>query len=92
MYYWLFLWICRSQGMLYGCAAFMVACKYEGITKIDIEAIAGLTDSAVTTKDIIEAERHLLGSIDFNIRRPNPSWLLTRYISVSAYVLLHFLS
>ncbi|KAM4592412.1 G2/mitotic-specific cyclin-B2-like [Odontesthes bonariensis] len=73
----------RRKLQLVGVTAMMVACKYEEICAPEVGDFAYITDHAFTKSQILEMERLILRSLNFQLGRPLPLHFLRRASKVA---------
>lgn len=70
---------------LVGITAMFIAAKYEEILAPSVSNFIYCSDSTYTDKDILDAERYILRSIDYNLSYPNPIHFLRRASKADGY-------
>jgi len=70
---------------LVGITAMFIAAKYEEILAPSVTNFIYCSDSTYTEKDIIDAEKYILRSIDYNLSYPNPINFLRRSSKADNY-------
>jgi hypothetical protein len=61
----------------------LIACKYEEIYPPIVKDFVYITDNAYTKEEILEMERKLLSTLDFNIQITSSFRFLERYCKVA---------
>jgi G2/mitotic-specific cyclin-B, other len=64
--------VLRSKLQLFGVAALMIACKYEEILCPDLRDFVYVTDKTYSKQEIIQAEKEILLTLQFEITVPTP--------------------
>ncbi len=64
--------ILRSRFQLVGIAALFIACKYEEIFYPEVKEFVNATDKTYTKKEVIQAEREILFTLNFNLTVSSP--------------------
>lgn len=70
---------------LVGITAMFIAAKYEEILAPSVTNFIYCSDSTYTEKDILDAEKYILRSIDYNLSYPNPINFLRRSSKADNY-------
>ena len=61
----------------------LIACKYEEIYPPIVKDFVYITDNAYTKEDILQMERKILQTLDFNIQTTSAFRFLQRYSKVA---------
>lgn len=61
----------------------LIACKYEEIYPPIVKDFVYITDNAYTKEDILEMERLMLSTLDFNIQTTSSYRFLERYCKIA---------
>jgi len=72
--------ITRNRLQLLGITSLFVACKFEEVHAPEVKDCIYLVDSAYTRVDILEMERSILSSLEYNLFVPTPYHFLTRFL------------
>lgn len=70
---------------LVGITAMFIAAKYEEVLSPSVSNFIYCSDSTYTEKDILDAEKYILRSIDYNLGYPNPINFLRRSSKADGY-------
>lgn len=70
---------------LVGVAAMFIAAKYEEILSPHVATFSHVADETFTDKEILDAERHILATLDYDISYPNPMNFLRRISKADNY-------
>lgn len=70
---------------LVGVTAMFIASKYEEVLSPHVVNFSHVADDAFTDKEILEAERHVLATLDYNMSFPNPMNFLRRISKADNY-------
>ncbi len=81
--------ITRQKLQLVGVTAMLIASKYEEIYAPIVKDFVYITDNAYTKAEILEMERKMLSTLDFNIQIVSSWVFLQRYWKVAKADLLH---
>lgn len=68
----------RSQLQLVGVTAMFIASKYEEMYAPDIGDFVFITDTTYSKQEILQMEKSILKSLDFNLSKPLPLHFLRR--------------
>lgn len=70
---------------LVGVAAMFIASKYEEVLSPHVANFSHVADDTFTDKEILDAERHILATLDYNMSYPNPMNFLRRISKADNY-------
>ncbi|KAI1115392.1 cyclin-like protein [Nemania sp. NC0429] len=70
---------------LVGVAAMFIACKYEEVVSIHVGNFKMIADNGFEESEILEAERYILGVLDYDLSYPNPMNFLRRISKADNY-------
>ena len=73
----------RQKLQLVGVTAMFIACKYEEIYPPIVKDFVYITDNAYTKEEILQMERKMLQTLDFNIQITSSFRFLERYCKVA---------
>ena len=73
----------RQKLQLIGVTAMLIACKYEEIYPPIVKDFVYITDNAYTKEEILEQERKMLSSLDFDIQTTSSFRFLERYVKIA---------
>lgn len=71
--------VSRCQLQLIGVAACLIATKYEEMSAPDVDDLAFVTDNAYTCAEIIEKEKDILNTLNFNLTYASMLHFLRRF-------------
>jgi cyclin B len=72
----------RSKLQLVGVTAMLIACKYEEIYPPIVKDFVYITDNAYTKEEILDMERDMLQTLDFDIQITSSYRFLERYAKI----------
>ncbi|GES61604.1 G2/M-specific cyclin NimE [Aspergillus terreus] len=70
---------------LVGVAAMFIASKYEEVLSPHVANFSHVADETFTDKEILDAERHILATLEYNMSFPNPMNFLRRISKADNY-------
>ncbi|KAL4862701.1 hypothetical protein BDV12DRAFT_39309 [Aspergillus spectabilis] len=70
---------------LVGVAAMFIASKYEEVLSPHVANFSHVADETFTDREILDAERHILATLEYNISYPNPMNFLRRISKADNY-------
>ncbi|KAL3476338.1 cyclin-like protein [Aspergillus californicus] len=70
---------------LVGVAAMFIASKYEEVLSPHVANFSHVADETFSDKEILDAERHILATLEYNISYPNPMNFLRRISKADNY-------
>lgn len=70
---------------LVGVAAMFIASKYEEVLSPHVANFSHVADGTFTDKEILDAERHILATLEYNMSFPNPMHFLRRISKADNY-------
>lgn len=73
----------RQKLQLVGVTAMLIACKYEEIYPPIVRDFVYITDNAYTKEEILEMERKMFQTLDFNIQITSSFRFLERYCKIA---------
>ena len=73
----------RQKLQLAGVTAMLIACKYEEIYPPIVRDFVYITDNAYTKEEILEMERRMLQTLDFNIQTTSAYRFLERFCKIA---------
>ncbi|XP_021760044.1 G2/mitotic-specific cyclin-2-like [Chenopodium quinoa] len=73
----------RKKLQLVGLIAMLLACKYEEVSVPVVEDLIFISDKAYTREDLLEMEKIMLNTLQFNISLPTPYVFLRRYLKAA---------
>jgi hypothetical protein len=74
----------RRKLQLVGCAAMLVASKYEEIYAPECADFVSMSDKAFTADELLKMESTLLNELGFHLTTPSPYTFLRRYMKVTS--------
>ncbi|CAN4083565.1 unnamed protein product [Withania somnifera] len=75
--------ILRKKLQLVGLVAMLLACKYEEISAPCVEDLVLISDKAYSRKEILEMERMMLNTLQFNMSVPTAYVFMRRYLKAA---------
>ncbi|KAG9146495.1 hypothetical protein Leryth_011771 [Lithospermum erythrorhizon] len=73
----------RKKLQLVGVTAMLLACKYEEVSVPVVEDLILISDKAYTRKEVIDMERLMANSLQFNLSVPTPYVFMTRFLKAA---------
>lgn len=70
---------------LVGVAAMFIASKYEEVLSPHVANFSHVADETFSDKEILDAERHILATLEYNMSYPNPMHFLRRISKADNY-------
>ncbi|KAI5310664.1 G2/mitotic-specific cyclin [Ascosphaera atra] len=77
--------VALSRLQLVGATAMFIAAKYEEVLAPHVANFSQLADEAFSDKEILDAERHVLATLNYDISYPNPMNFLRRISKADNY-------
>ncbi|KAL8168319.1 hypothetical protein V2J09_009818 [Rumex salicifolius] len=75
--------VVRKKLQMVGLIAMLLACKYEEVSVPVIEDLIFISDKAYTRKELLEMEKLVLTTLQFNMSLPTPYVFLTRFLKAA---------
>ncbi|WOL09745.1 hypothetical protein Cni_G18498 [Canna indica] len=75
--------IVRKKLQLVGVTAMLLACKYEEVSVPVVEDLVLISDRAYTREEILEMERQILNTLQFNMSVPTPYVFMKRFLKAA---------
>ncbi|CAL5326555.1 unnamed protein product [Camellia sinensis] len=75
--------VMRKKLQLVGLVAMLLACKYEEVTVPVVDDLVFISDKAYSRKEVLEMERLMLNTLQFNMSVPTPYVFLMRYLKAA---------
>ncbi|KAL1225535.1 Cyclin-B2-1 [Cardamine amara subsp. amara] len=75
--------VMRKKLQLVGLVALLLACKYEEVSVPIVEDLVLISDKAYTRKDVLEMEKTMLSTLQFNISLPTQYPFLKRFLKAA---------
>ncbi|KAI7724538.1 hypothetical protein M8C21_032560 [Ambrosia artemisiifolia] len=75
--------VVRKKLQLVGLVAMLLACKYEEVSVPVVGDLIFISDKAYSRSDILEMEKLMLNTLEFNISVPTPYVFLKRYLKAA---------
>ncbi|XP_051139197.1 G2/mitotic-specific cyclin-2-like [Andrographis paniculata] len=72
--------VVRKKLQLVGVTAMLLACKYEEVSVPVVEDFILITDKAYTRKEVLEMEKLMINTLQFNLSLPTSYVFMTRYL------------
>lgn len=73
----------RKKLQLVGLIAMLLACKYEEVSVPVVEDLIFIADKAYTRQDLLEMEKLMLNTLQFNMSLPTPYVFLRRFLKAA---------
>ncbi|CAL9203939.1 unnamed protein product [Musa hybrid cultivar] len=75
--------VARKKLQLVGVTAMLLACKYEELSVPMVEDFVLITDRAYTREEILEMERSIINTLQFNLSVPTPYVFMRRFLKAA---------
>lgn len=75
--------VVRKKLQLAGVTAMLLACKYEEVSVPVVEDLILICDRAYTRADILEMERRIVNTLNFNMSVPTPYCFMRRFLKAA---------
>ncbi|XP_010467538.1 PREDICTED: cyclin-B2-1-like [Camelina sativa] len=75
--------VMRKKLQLVGLVALLLACKYEEVSVPVVEDLVLISDKAYTREDVLEMEKAMLSTLQFNISLPTQYPFLKRFLKAA---------
>ncbi|KAK9064975.1 hypothetical protein SSX86_016358 [Deinandra increscens subsp. villosa] len=75
--------VARKKLQLVGLVAMLLACKYEEVSVPVVDDLIFISDKAYSRSEILEMEKQMLNTLEFNISVPTPYVFLKRYLKAA---------
>ncbi|KAH7850956.1 hypothetical protein Vadar_005122 [Vaccinium darrowii] len=75
--------VVRKKLQLVGLVAMLLACKYEEVSVPVVEDLVFISDKAYSRKEVLEMERLMLNTLQFNMSVPTPYVFMKRYLKAA---------
>ncbi|GMN50089.1 hypothetical protein TIFTF001_019253 [Ficus carica] len=75
--------VVRKKLQLVGVTAMLLACKYEEVSVPMIEDFVLITDKAYTKNDVLEMEKLMVNTLQFNFSVPTPFVFMRRFLKAA---------
>ncbi|XP_010548224.1 PREDICTED: cyclin-B2-1-like [Tarenaya hassleriana] len=75
--------VVRKKLQLVGLVAMLLACKYEEVSIPVVSDLVLISDKAYTKEDILEMEKTMLNTLQFNVSLPTPYPFLARFLKAA---------
>ncbi|KFK40138.1 hypothetical protein AALP_AA3G335700 [Arabis alpina] len=75
--------VMRKKLQLVGLVALLLACKYEEVSVPVVEDLVLISDKAYTRKDVLEMEKTMLSTLQFNVSLPTQYPFLKRFLKAA---------
>lgn len=77
--------VALNRLQLVGVTAMFIASKYEEVLSPHVANFSHISDKTFTDEEILDAERHVLATLDYNMSYPNPMNFLRRISKADNY-------
>ncbi|KAH6760011.1 Cyclin B2 [Perilla frutescens var. hirtella] len=75
--------VVRKKLQLVGLVALLLACKYEEVSVPVVDDLVFISDKAYSRKEVIEMERLMLNTLQFNMSVPTPYVFMRRFLKAA---------
>ncbi|KAG5246594.1 cyclin family protein [Salix suchowensis] len=75
--------IVRKKLQLVGVTAMLLACKYEEVSVPVVEDLILISDKAYSRKEVLDMEKNMVNTLQFNVSVPTPYVFMRRFLKVS---------
>uniref|UniRef100_A0A7N0SV33 Uncharacterized protein n=3 Tax=Kalanchoe fedtschenkoi TaxID=63787 RepID=A0A7N0SV33_KALFE len=75
--------VVRKKLQLVGVTAMLLACKYEEVTVPVVDDLILISDKAYTRKEVLDMEKLMVNTLQFNISVPTPYVFLRRFLKAA---------
>ncbi|XP_010242887.1 PREDICTED: G2/mitotic-specific cyclin-2-like [Nelumbo nucifera] len=75
--------VVRKKLQLVGVTAMLLACKYEEVSVPVVEDLILISDKAYTRKEVLEMERLMVNTLQFNLSVPTPYVFMRRFLKAA---------
>ncbi|CAK9164935.1 unnamed protein product [Ilex paraguariensis] len=75
--------VVRKKLQLVGLVAMLLACKYEEVSVPVVDDLIFISDKAYTRKEVLEMERLMLNTLQFNMSAPTPYVFVKRFLKAA---------
>ncbi|XP_073001468.1 cyclin-B2-2-like isoform X2 [Typha latifolia] len=75
--------VVRKKLQLVGITAMLLACKYEEVSVPVVEDLILISDRAYTREELLEMERLILNTLQFNMSMPTPYAFMRRFLKAA---------
>nr|XP_043607624.1 G2/mitotic-specific cyclin-2-like isoform X2 [Erigeron canadensis] len=75
--------VARKKLQLVGLVAMLLACKYEEVSVPVVDDLIFISDKAYSRSEILEMEKLMLNTLEFNMSVPTPYVFLKRYLKAA---------
>ncbi|KAL9661423.1 hypothetical protein QQ045_026247 [Rhodiola kirilowii] len=75
--------VVRKKLQLVGITALLLACKYEEVTVPVVDDLILISDKAYSRKEVIEMEKWMVNTLQFNLSVPTPYVFLQRFLKAA---------
>ncbi|KAE8693444.1 G2/mitotic-specific cyclin-2 [Hibiscus syriacus] len=75
--------VVRKKLQLVGLVAMLLACKYEEVSVPVVEDLIHISDKAYSRKEVLEMEKLMLNTLQFNMSLPTPYVFMRRFLKAA---------
>ncbi|KAK9271440.1 hypothetical protein L1049_027031 [Liquidambar formosana] len=75
--------VVRKKLQLVGVTAMLLACKYEEVSVPVVEDLILISDKAYTRKEVLEMEKLMINTLQFNLSVPTPYVFMRRFLKAA---------
>ncbi|KAF8406702.1 hypothetical protein HHK36_008794 [Tetracentron sinense] len=77
--------VVRKKLQLVGVTAMLLACKYEEVSVPVVEDLILISDRAYTRKEVLEMEKLMINTLQFNMSVPTPYVFMRRFLKAAQF-------
>ncbi|XVF68064.1 hypothetical protein PTKIN_Ptkin10aG0173200 [Pterospermum kingtungense] len=77
--------VIRKKLQLVGMTAMLLACKYEEVSVPMVEDFVLISDKAYTRKDVLDMEKLMVNTLQFNMSVPTPYGFMRRFLKAAQF-------
>ncbi|GAB2279749.1 G2/mitotic-specific cyclin-1 [Dionaea muscipula] len=75
--------VARKKLQLVGLIALLLACKYEEVSVPVVDDLIFISDNAYTRRDLLDMEKSMLNTLQFNLSTPTPYVFMRRFLKAA---------
>ncbi|XWS26008.1 hypothetical protein CRYUN_Cryun27aG0116900 [Craigia yunnanensis] len=75
--------VVRKKLQLVGVTAMLLACKYEEVSVPVVEDLVMISDKAYSRKEVLDMEKLMINTLQFNLSLPTPYVFMRRFLKVA---------
>ncbi|GMJ10578.1 CYCLIN B2;4 [Hibiscus trionum] len=77
--------VVRKKLQLVGITAMLIACKYEEVSVPVVEDLILISDKAYSRKEVLDMERLMINTLQFNLSFPTPYVFMRRFLKAAQF-------